>query len=132
MSSDRSSGLRDDKRFRIGPLAKLFLERLALVDFQLPVVADANGVALERTRRRAFEIDPVLIKTATVARTFELLLAFEPVRRATKVRANGLQRIDLLPAVVFAVHDPNAVLADELGFHRAGRKVLFKADFESI
>ena len=33
---------------RIGPLAEFFLERAALVDFELAVVGDADRVALER------------------------------------------------------------------------------------
>src|SRR5205809_1330268 len=46
-----------DVRLRVLPLAKLFLELLALVHDELAVVADADGPALERSVGGALEVD---------------------------------------------------------------------------
>src|SRR5262245_48183081 len=78
------------------PIAFLFQEQLALVDFQLTVVREVNGVTLERPGRGALEVDPVFIKSAAMAGAFELLLRFQPVGRAAKVRADALEGDDLL------------------------------------
>ena len=77
------------KRGRVAPLAHFFLKELALVDFQLAVVGEADRVALQRPRGRALEVDAVLVKAAAVAGALELLLAFEPVGRAAQVRADA-------------------------------------------
>src|SRR5437762_686233 len=75
---------------RVRPLAHFFLENAALIDFDLAVAGDGNRVAFQRPRGGAFEIDAVLIKPAAVARAFEFLLSFQPVRRAAEVRTHAL------------------------------------------
>src|SRR5687768_5170471 len=70
---------------RVLPLPQFFLERAALVDFELAVVGAADRVTLQRTRGGAFEVDAVFIKTAAVAGTLEFLFAFEPVGSAAEV-----------------------------------------------
>src|SRR5688572_1071747 len=85
--------LNGHKRRGVGPLAGLFIERRALIDQQLARHL-ADRITLQRTRRGTFEVDAILIKTAAVAGAFELLLPFEPVRRAAQVSADGFERVD--------------------------------------
>ena len=61
--------------------------------------------------RGSLEIDSRDVKARAVARTFEFAFAFQPVRRAAEVRANGLQGVDQVFAVVVVVDQPHAVLA---------------------
>src|SRR5262245_26152453 len=112
--------LHGDKRGGILPLAQLFLERAALIDEQLTVVGEADCIALERTRGGAFEIDAVLIKTAAVAGTFELLLGFEPVRRAPQMCADRFEGIDHRLTLELVFHDPYAKLGDVFRLDLAG------------
>jgi hypothetical protein len=65
-----------------------------------------------------------------VARTLELLFRFQPVRRATEVRADRLQGKDFTLAVVLGIDDPNPELAGEFGVDLVGAKVVLEADFE--
>ncbi len=95
-----------------------------------PSLAMRDRVALQRPRGRAFEVDAVLVKPAAVAGAFEFLLRFEPVRRAAQVRADALEREDLLLAVVFGVDDPHAELRLESLFDLPGRKLVGRADLE--
>jgi hypothetical protein len=88
--------LNRDKTSRIHPLPQLFLEQPALVHLDLTVIGDADREPLQRARGRSLKIDPVLVETAAVAGAFVLLLALQPVRRATQVRANRPQG-DTLP-----------------------------------
>src|SRR5439155_11164240 len=60
----------------------------------------------ERSRGRAFEVDAGDLEAAAVAGAFELLLALQPVRRATEVRAGGAESVD--EAVV--AHDPGVLV----------------------
>src|SRR5262245_56606498 len=85
------------ERSRILPLPLFLIERAALVDFELAVVSQANGVTFERPRLGTFQVDAVLIKAATVAGALELLLGLEPVRSAPEVRANRLKGVDHRP-----------------------------------
>src|SRR3569623_1821375 len=102
---------------RILPLPHLFLKHLALVDFQLAVVRQANRIAFERSRRRAFEVDAVLIKSAAVAGAFELLLGFQPVGRAAEVGTDRTQRVDFHLALILGLADPHAELRFEFLLH---------------
>src|ERR1700733_6412866 len=63
-----------DEAIRVIPLTHLVFVRLALVHHDLAVVGERHLEALERTRRRALEVDPGDVKSAAVTRTFELLL----------------------------------------------------------
>src|SRR5262245_21129745 len=101
MPSLVSARLGGDEAGGVNPLTHFLLERLALIDFDLAVVGDRNRVPLQGARRRAFEVDPVLVKSAAVARAFELLLSFKPIGRAPQVGAHTLERENLLLAVVF-------------------------------
>ena len=80
-------------------------ERGRLLAVPLAVVRDAYRIAFEWARCRTFEVDPVFIKTAAVAGTFEFLLGLEPVGRATQVGANRRQRVE----AGGLAHDPDAV-----------------------
>src|SRR3954464_6390106 len=52
---NRASGFQ--KGFRVRPLAQLALEMTALVDEDLPILCQHDASALERPRRRPFEVD---------------------------------------------------------------------------
>ena len=119
-----------DVRLRIIPLPEFFLKCLAFVDFKLTVISNPNGIPLERTRSRPLEIDSVLVEATAVTRTFELLLSLKPVRRAPKVGTDGLERVNLLHALKLTIHNPDAVLSNELCLDLAGRKTLLTADLE--
>ena len=82
------------------------MKTLALVDDQLAVVADGELKAVERPRRRSFEVQAGLKKAAAVAGTFEFVLRGEPARRAAQVGALGENRIN---AGLFA-DDPDALV----------------------
>jgi hypothetical protein len=90
------------------------VESPTLVHLELSVVRDADRVPLERPRCRSFEVDAVLVEAAAVARALELLLGLEPAGRAPQVRADGLERVDLLIPLEVTVHHPHAVLGYEL------------------
>src|SRR6476659_3896886 len=69
-----------------------------------------NLSAVHRSRRRALEVDPLAGIAASMARTFELVLARLPVRCASQVSASG---IDHKQSFGIA-HDPDAILLLEL------------------
>src|SRR5439155_4583650 len=89
----KSSNSRFQKRFRIDPLAQLALEVAALVDENLPVFGEHDAHALERTRRRPFEVHAGEAEAAAVARTLELVFRGQIVGRAAQVRAGDAQRV---------------------------------------
>src|SRR5690348_15328855 len=64
----------DDEAVRVGPLAQLFLELLALIDDDLPVVGERHLEPLQRPGGGPFEVDAGDVEAAAVARAFELLL----------------------------------------------------------
>src|SRR5581483_4735467 len=78
----------------VGPLTEFFLELAALVDDELPVLADGDGPALQRPGRGALEVDAGDLEAGAVAGAFEFLLRLQPVRRAAEVRAGGAQGVD--------------------------------------
>src|SRR5450759_1920421 len=91
----------------IDPLAFLVEELPRLFDEDLPVVwRDGDGRALERSRRRALEVDARAIVARAVARTLEFVLGGEPVRNAAEVGADGDERVNHLRVA----HDPDLVL----------------------
>src|SRR6266446_5283328 len=63
---------------RVVPLADFFLELAGLVDDDHAFVGFADGVAFERPRCRAFEVDAGDAEAAAVAGAFEFLFGFEP------------------------------------------------------
>src|SRR6185436_19561877 len=77
-----------------GPLALLFLELGVLVDEELAILGERDLESLERSRRGSFDVDPRLDEAASVARTLELLVRLQPVRRATEVRAGGREDVE--------------------------------------
>src|SRR5262249_10823965 len=83
-----------DERLRVGPLAAFLLELLALIDDELPVLADGDGPALQGPRGGALEVDAADLEAAAVAGALELLLALQPVGRAAQVRAGRAQGVD--------------------------------------
>src|SRR5262249_55619362 len=98
-----------DEAVGIDPLLELLLELLALVDDDLPVVGQRDLEPFERPRRGAFEVHARDVEPAAVAGALELLLAREPVRRATQVGADRLERIDdVLPVVTGRPYEPEA------------------------
>src|SRR2546427_10606521 len=92
-------------RVRIVPLAQLVAVADRLVDEALAVVAERDLHPLERSGRRAFEVDAVLRVPRPVAGTLELVLGAEPARRTAEVRADAEQRIE----PVLRAHDPDAL-----------------------
>src|SRR6266850_5704965 len=83
--------LRRQKRLGIGPLSQLVLELAALVDEDLPVVGKHHARALERTRRRSFEVDARRPEPAAMAGALELVFRREEIRRTAQVRAGADQ-----------------------------------------
>ena len=121
-----------DERLRILPLPSFELERAAFVNEKLPVIGQGDLDPLERPRSRSFEIDARHVEPATVTRTFELALGFQPVRRTTEVGTNGLERVDTF----FVPHNPNPEfflesLVDRADGEIAGRPTL-KVDGGSV
>src|SRR5207249_4222605 len=88
---ERSPGSQQNVRIGIVPLAELALELARLVDDDLAVLGLADGVALQRPRRRALEVDAGDLEAGAVAGALELLLAVQPVGGAAQVRAGGAQ-----------------------------------------
>src|SRR4051794_27018984 len=70
-------GLHLQERFRIDPLAEFELEFPALVHEDLGVFRQHHAHALERPRRRAFEVNSRSTETAPVARALELGLGHQ-------------------------------------------------------
>src|SRR3989338_5238252 len=68
----------------VGLVPRTHLQGLALVDDELPVLADADPEAVGRTRRRPLEIQAGLEKAAPVARAFEFVFRRQPARRAAQ------------------------------------------------
>ena len=95
-----SGGSGRDEAIRVGPLTQLLLELLALVDHDLAVVGERDLEPLQGPRRGALEVDPGDVEAAAVARAFEFLLGGQPVGRAAQVRADRLERVDDILAVV--------------------------------
>ncbi len=81
-------------------------------------------------RSRTFEVHAVLVKTAAMAGAFELLFRFQPVRRASQVRANGFQGEDLRLPFVLVLYHPDAELSLEPFVHLTRRQGVREADFE--
>src|SRR3954470_901498 len=84
----------------------------ALVDQALTLFSKHDADARERPRRRPFEVDAGEAKAAAVARTFELVLRRQVVRRAPEVRAGDAQRIEaryVVLDVVGGADQPDAV-----------------------
>src|SRR5437879_4780658 len=95
------------------PLAKLLLIVATLVHEDLSVVREDDPRALERTRRWPFEVDAADVIAAAVARTLELVLRREIVRRAPEVRAHGDEGVEpgrVHGVVVGRAHDPDREL----------------------
>src|SRR5262245_16140928 len=76
-----------DERIRIIPLAEFLLELATLVNDDLPIVADAESPAFERSRGRAFEVHARDVEARAMARAFEFLVRFEPIGCAAEMRA---------------------------------------------
>ena len=66
----------------------------ALVDEDLAVVGEHDARALERPRRRSFEVDPGRPEAAAVTRALELVLRRQEVRRAAQMRARGDEGVE--------------------------------------
>src|SRR5258708_20301238 len=73
---------------RIVPLAQLVAIAESLVDDELAVVAQGDLHPLQRSRRRAFEVDAVLGAPPAVAGALELVLGSQPARRAAVIPPN--------------------------------------------
>src|SRR5207244_3731045 len=102
-----------EERFGIRPLSQLVLEMPRLVDEDLPVVGQHHARALERPRRRPFEIDAGQSISAAVARALELVFRREVIRRASQMRADRDERIEparVLSDVVGSPYDPDPKL----------------------
>src|SRR5438093_7966634 len=100
------------KRLRVHPLPQLALEMPALVHEDLPVLGQHDARPLERSRRRAFEIDAGDAEAAAVTGALEFVLRRQIVRRAAQVRAGHAQRIEaagVLLDVLGRPYEPDAV-----------------------
>src|SRR2546423_6236604 len=122
-----------DEGLRVRPFASFLMELFRLVDDDLSVGRiDENLRALERARRRSFEVDSRLVIAAAMAGTLELVLRRQPVRRASEVRADRDQRVhDLL-----SPHDPDSKfvlpalidLADRVVRDKTGLELLHRLE----
>src|SRR5215471_8727767 len=98
---------------RIDPLSQLELIMPALVDENLAVVGEHDARALERTRRRTFEVDAREAEAAAVTRALDLVFRGEIVRRAAEMRARADENVEaarVLRHVIRRPHDPDAEL----------------------
>src|SRR5579864_1916387 len=59
--------------------------QLRRIHQNLPVRREFDLCAIHRTRRWSFEVDPLAVVTAPVARALELVLTGLPVRRASQM-----------------------------------------------
>src|SRR5207237_10433854 len=89
IANRKSPSCQRNKTLRILPFTKLRSIHLAHVYQHVPIGVDADGVAFQRTRRRAFEVHTRDVITGAVTGTFELLLALQPTGDASEVRAGG-------------------------------------------
>src|SRR5579859_3274777 len=85
--------------------------QLRRIHQNLPVRREFDLCAIHRTRRWSFEVDPLAVVTATVARALELVLTGLPVRRASQMCAACINHEQ---PVRRAVH-PDAKFLLELG-----------------
>src|SRR5512135_3179944 len=107
----RSGG---DVAVGVRPLPQLLLELLALVHDELAVIAHGELESFQRSRGGTFEVDPRDVEPAPVTGALELLLAGQPVGRATQVGADRLEGVDdVLPVVPGRADDPEAPLGLE-------------------
>src|SRR5207247_7752736 len=83
---------------------------LARIDLNLAFGIEFNFRPIHWTRRRPFEVDPFDIVAATMAGTFELVLARIPIGGASQVSAT---RVDYKQPLCIA-HYPDAVLVLKL------------------
>src|SRR5262245_42352248 len=126
ISSHLDIGSHLQERAGLVPLALLVEVLDALVDHELAVLRLAHPHPLERSRRRALEIDAALVEAAAVAGALELVLGDEPARRASEVGALREDRVDALGLA----HDPHALVLLELRAHLPDREVGGKAGLE--
>src|SRR5215208_4017768 len=106
----------------------------ALVDEDLSVFGKQDARALERPRRRTFEVHAGRAKAAAMARALELVFRRQIVRRAAEVRAGDAERIEparVLLDVFRRPHQPDAELlfppfvdADAVLVREAGLELL--------
>ena len=87
------------------------MKRAALVYFDLTVLRKPDREPLQGTGGRSFEVDTIPIETAAMTGALELPLTLQPDRRATQVRADGLQGVNLPLTFKLIVYDPCAVLS---------------------
>src|SRR5690606_21384231 len=97
---------------------------------KLAVIGHADGIPFERPRGRTFEVDAVLVKTAAVAGAFKFLFCFEPVWRASQVRADRLEGKNHRLSLELITHDPYAELGNEFRLDLARRQRVGKADLK--
>src|SRR5437016_13799306 len=85
----------------------------ALVDENLPVLGKHNAGALQRARRRSFEVDAADAITAPVTGALEFVFRREIVRRAAQMSADGYECEEsarVYEVVVGRAHQPDGVL----------------------
>ena len=98
-----------DETVGVGPLPQLLLELLTLIDHDLPVVGQGDLESFQGTRGGAFEVDSRNVEAAAVTRAFEFLLVGQPVGRAAQVRADRLEGVDdVLAVIAGGADDPEA------------------------
>ena len=123
--------LRLHERGGVLPLTHFFLEFHAFVDFQHAVFRNADSRPFQRTGSRPFKVDARNVKAGAMAGAFELLLPFQPVGRATEMRADRGQRIEqVLAFVLVGVDDPHAELVFPFVRHGVERVIAGRADLE--
>src|SRR6188508_108631 len=97
---------------RVDPLSELVLELPALVDQDLAVLCEHDAIALQRARRRAFEVDTGRPESAPMARALELGFGRQEVWCAAEMRARRVQHVEAARAmddIVGRANDPDAV-----------------------
>ena len=79
---------------------------LAFIDHDLSFGIKFDVRSIHRARRGAFKVDAFAVVAAPVARAFEFVLAGLPIRRASEVRADGVDNKE----TIGCFNNPDAVL----------------------
>jgi len=91
----------------VAPFAFFVTEDLRLIDDDFSFRIERHLVALQRTRRRAFEVDAIGVVTRAVTGAFELALGGQPGGDAAQVRADVAESGEA--AVFFVNPDAEAI-----------------------
>src|SRR6185295_17215537 len=78
-----------NKGFRVVPLPFFLLELFRFINQNFTAIGQRDLKPFQRPRRWSFEIDPGLIKSATMAGAFEFRLVRQPIRGTSQMSTDG-------------------------------------------